>query len=144
MHVPVGGEGLTTNGAGEGPLARVHKHVPVKRAVGAEHLVAHAAVVDLGLTSWVIGIRLWLHGVVATDVEGELTLVVEDQVTDGAVVVARSALDLGPAPVALGGGGGHVVVVPVRARGAGGPRGRGCLIVPVAIEEVICYGKKSG
>ena len=50
VHVAVGGEGLSADLAGEGPLPRVDQHVAVQGAEGGEHLSTQAAVVHLGLT----------------------------------------------------------------------------------------------
>lgn len=43
MHVAVGGEGLSADGALVGPLAAVHQHVAVQRAGRAQGLAADAA-----------------------------------------------------------------------------------------------------
>ena len=49
VHVAVGGEGLSADLAGEGPLPRVDQHVAVQGAEGGEHLTTQAAVVHLRL-----------------------------------------------------------------------------------------------
>jgi len=43
VHVAVGGERDAANAALEGPLARMHQHVPVQRTGRAEQLAADAA-----------------------------------------------------------------------------------------------------
>ena len=72
VHVTVGGEGLTTNLAGERPLPRVDQHVPVQGAEGGQHLPAETAVVHLGLPGGVGGVRGGFDLVVAPEMTGEL------------------------------------------------------------------------
>ena len=72
VHVPVGGEGLTTDLTGERSLAGVDQHVPVQGAEGGEHLTAEAAVVDLGLAGWVRGVRGWFDLVVTSQMTCKL------------------------------------------------------------------------
>ena len=72
VHVPVGGEGLSAHLAGEWPLPAVDQHVPVEAAEGGQHLTAEAAVIHLGLASWVAGVGSGLDLVVTPQVTGEL------------------------------------------------------------------------
>ena len=91
VHVAIGCEGLTTKGAGERALSRVDQHVPVQGAKGGQHLVAEAAVVDLGLTSRVVGIRQRLDLIVSPDVLCELLLRRGDKITERTLVLLTIA-----------------------------------------------------
>ena len=88
VHVPVGGEGLTTEGAGERSLAGVDQHVPVQGAEGGEHLTAEAAVVDLGLAGWVRGVWGRFDLVVTSEMTGEVFLTGHEVTADGTLVVS--------------------------------------------------------
>ena len=72
VHVTIGGEGLTADLTGEGPLPAVDQHVPVEAAEGGQHLTAEAAVIHLGLASRVAGVRSRLDLIVTPQVTGEL------------------------------------------------------------------------
>ena len=88
MHVPIGGEGLAAELTRERPLSRMHQHVPVEGAERRQHLTAQAAVVNLGLTGGVTGIRVRLDLIVTPDVCGEIFL-------RGEVIFAeRAAVDV--------------------------------------------------
>lgn len=74
VHVAIGGECLATKLTGEWPLTGMHQHVTVQGAEGGQHFSAETTVVDFCLACWVIGVRIWLHRIVASDVLGEIFL----------------------------------------------------------------------
>ena len=92
VHVAVGGEGLTTEGAGERSLTGVDQHVSVQGAEGGKHLPAQAAVVPLGLAGGVGGVGRRFDLVVTSEVTGEVLLAGHQVAADGTLVVPRLAL----------------------------------------------------
>ena len=89
VHVAVGRKSLSTTFTGERTLPRVDKHVSVQRAEGGQHLAAEAAVVNFGLASGIVGIGWGFDLIVTSNVRGELFLVGQGDVAEGALVVLR-------------------------------------------------------
>ena len=87
VHVAIGGKGLSTNVARERPFTRMDQHVSVQGTEGRKHFATQAAVVDLGLTSWIIGIILGLDLIVSSDVGCKVSLAGKDTGTEGTLKV---------------------------------------------------------
>ena len=87
MHIAVGGKSLTAKVARERPFTRMDQHVSVQGTEGGKHFATQAAVVDLGLTSWIIGIILGLDLIVSSDVGCKVSLAGKDTGTEGTLKV---------------------------------------------------------
>ena len=134
VHVAIGGESLTTEGARERSFSGVNQHMTIERAKGRQHLAAQTAVVNFGLSGRIVGIGQRLHFIMSPNVSGELLLGRKSLRTERAsVLLQRAPGRHGGGPAAVGavlglgagrGGGDGGVVLAFRAgpvaQGGGG------------------------